>query len=62
MFGYAGVLLSFSPLCPEVLKNVGNSFEGMAIIAFASGLFETFIPTTLSNCLTTQLKESEVCA
>lgn len=62
VFGYAGVLLSLSPLCPEVLKNVGNSFEGMAIIAFASGLFETFIPTTLSNCLTTQLKESEVCA
>ncbi len=62
ILGYVGVILSQSSLCPEALRGIGSSLEGMAVVALASGMLETFIPTTLSKCLTTQLNESEVCA
>lgn len=49
VFGLVGYLLFKSGLCPDVMKNLCDTKEGILVIAFASGLFESFVPSMLSK-------------
>lgn len=49
VLGLLGVIFFKSGFCPEAMKGMCDVKEGAIVIAFASGLFESFIPSMLSK-------------
>ena len=49
MLGKMGVLFFSCSIAPEFSRNICASYTGVCVIAFASGLFDAFIPAMIST-------------
>jgi len=56
ILGKIGVLFCNSSLAPEFSQSFCTSVAGIRVIAFASGLFDAFIPSMISTYIITPLK------
>ena len=56
ILGKIGVLFCDSSLAPEFARSFCASSAGVCVIAFASGLFDAFIPAMISTYIITPLK------
>lgn len=56
MLGKMGVLICFCAIAPEFAQKICESDAGARVIAFAAGLFDSFIPAMISTYLITPMK------
>lgn len=59
MLGKMGVLFFSCSIAPEFSRSICATYTGVRVIAFASGLFDAFIPAMISSYVLTQLNEKE---
>lgn len=57
VLGVVGVSLFQSSVSPELFRDVCKNSAGIAVVAFAAGLFDTFIPSMVSQLVVRKAKE-----
>lgn len=57
VLGVVGVSLFQSSVSPELVRDVCKNSAGIAVVAFAAGLFDAFIPSMISQLVVRKAKE-----